>query len=152
MQKRIFFVFIATLALFSYGSLAQAHQDKAMKQENPHSMTIELSGGAEVPGPGDTDGSGTANLKLDHAKGELCYDISVKGIEAPTAAHIHAGAAGKSGAVKVALKKAADGAWKGCVSADKTLLDDIMKKPGDYYVNVHTADFPNGAIRGQLGK
>lgn len=152
MQKRIIFVFIATLALFGFGGLTQAKTERVTAQDSPHSMTIDLSGGAEVPGPGDTDGSGTANLKLDHAKGELCYDISVKGIEPPTAAHIHAGAAGKSGAVKVAFKKAADGAWKGCVSADKTLLDDLMKKPGEFYVNVHTADFPNGAIRGQLGK
>ena len=76
----------------------------------------------------------------------------MKDIEAPTAAHIHAGAAGKSGAVKVQFKKASDGSWKGCVGADKALLNDIMTKPGEYYVNVHTADFPNGAIRGQLGK
>ncbi len=152
MQKRIFFVFIATLALFGFGGLTQAKSERATSQDSQHSMTIDMSGGAEVPGPGDTDGSGTANLKLDHAKGELCYDISVKDIEAPTAAHIHAGAAGKAGAVKVPLKKAADGSWKGCVSADKTLLNDIMKKPGEFYVNVHTADFPNGAIRGQLGK
>lgn len=152
MQKRIFFVFIATLAVLSFGGLTQAQSDKAPMKGNPHVMTITLSGGAEVPGPGDANGSGTANLKLDHGKGELCYDISVKEIEAPTAAHIHAGAMGKSGDVKIALKKAADGSWKSCVAADKTLLHEIMKNPGEYYVNVHTADFPNGAIRGQLGK
>ncbi|MBS1786273.1 MAG: CHRD domain-containing protein [Acidobacteria bacterium] len=34
----------------------------------------------------------------------------------------------------------------------KSQINDIMKNPGNYYVNVHTAEFPNGAIRGQLGK
>jgi hypothetical protein len=27
---------------------------------------------------------------------------------------------------------------------------DVLAHPGDYYVNVHTADFPGGAVRGQL--
>jgi hypothetical protein len=33
---------------------------------------------------------------------------------------------------------------------DKNLLKDILRSPQDYYVNVHTAPFPNGAFRGQL--
>jgi hypothetical protein len=115
-------------------------------------MTIQLSGGAEVPGPGDADGSGATELTINHDKGEICYDITVKDIQEVTAAHIHTGAMGKSGGPKVTFKKAADGAWKGCTSADKALLNDLMKNPGNYYVNVHNKEFPNGALRGQLGK
>ena len=148
MRRTSIIVSICALTVFATTFLVTA---KTPVSEE-HAMKILLSGGAEVPGPGDTDGTGTAGLKVNTGKNEICYDITVKDIQAPTAAHIHSGAAGASGDVKVSLSKAADGKWKGCVAVDKALLDDILKNPGNYYVNVHTADFPNGAIRGQLGK
>jgi CHRD domain len=152
MRKMTLFVSVAALAIFTFGGFVKARSEKATGQEKTHTMTIQLSGGAEVPGPGDTDGSGEAKLTINHDKGEVCYDITVNNIQAPTAAHIHVGAASKSGGPKVTFKSAADGAWKGCASADKALLSDLMKNPGNYYVNVHNKEFPNGALRGQLGK
>lgn len=152
MRKIMLFVSVAALAIFTFGSFTEAREDKAAGQEKTHTKMIELSGGAEVPGPGDADGSGEAKITLNHDKGEICYDITVKNIQEVTAAHIHVGAAGKSGGPKVAFKKAADGAWKGCASADKALLNDLMQNPGNYYVNVHNKEFPDGALRGQLGK
>lgn len=148
MKRTAILVSISALTLFAATFFVSARTTPTQE----HAMKIDLSGGAEVPGPGDTDGAGTVGLTVNSGKSEICYDIAVKGIQAPTAAHIHAGAAGSSGAVKVPFKKAADGSWKGCVAVDKALLDDIMKNPGNYYVNVHTSEFPNGAIRGQLGK
>jgi CHRD domain len=152
MRKMALFVSVAALAIYTFGDFAGARSEKATGQGKTHTMTIQLSGGAEVPGPGDTDGSGEAKLTINHDKGEVCYDITVKNIQEPTAAHIHIGAAGKSGGPKVTFNKAADGSWKGCASADKALLNDLMKSPGNYYVNVHNKEFPNGALRGQLGK
>lgn len=115
-------------------------------------MTVTMTGAAEAPTQGDTDGSGTASITLNHGKGEVCYDLTVQDIQTPTAAHIHAGAAGASGPPKVTLKADAQGMWKGCVAADKALIKDIMQNPANYYVNVHNAEFPGGALRGQLGK
>lgn len=156
MRKTFLFV-VVTLALFAFGNLALAQKEKTKDKtkDQAHAgspMMVELSGKAEVPGPGDPDGSGTASITLDHDKGQVCYDITVKDIQTPTAAHIHTGAAGKSGGPKVTFKAAADGAWKGCASADKTLIKDLMENPANYYVNVHNAEFPNGAVRGQLAK
>ena len=150
MRKMILFVSVAILAL-TLGGLTQAKTGKTKAAVQEHTMKIAMTGGAEVPGPGDTDGAGTANLTFNHDKGEVCYDFTVSNIDTPTAAHIHEGAVGKAGGPKVPFK-AVNGAWKGCVPADKAVIESIMKNPGGFYVNVHNKEFPNGAIRGQLGK
>jgi len=114
--------------------------------------TVKLTGAAEVPGPGDNDGSGTIKLTFNPDKGEVCYELSVTNIQEATAAHIHEGAAGQDGPVKVGLDAPKAGTAQGCKSADAALVKTIMQNPVQYYVNVHTADFPKGAVRGQLVK
>jgi hypothetical protein len=109
-------------------------------------------GSAEVPGPGDNDGRGTATITLNPDKGEVCYSLTVVNIKEATAAHIHEGAAGKAGAVKVALEAPKTGTAMGCKQAEATLIEAIMQHPDNYYVNVHSAEFPQGAVRGQLTK
>jgi len=114
--------------------------------------SITLSGTAEVPGPGDEDGSGTAQVTLHAAQGEVCYEITVAAIDDATAAHIHAGLAGASGAPVVDLNVATNG-LSGCVSGMAgDLLTQIQENPSAYYLNVHTDAFPAGAVRGQLGE
>jgi hypothetical protein len=114
----------------------------------------KLTGASEVPAA-DTDGSGTAVIRVNHGKKRVCWQLSVSGIGAATAAHIHKAAAGVNGPVVVALS-APDGTTgkaSGCATVtDRALLKDLIKKPGDYYVNVHNVESPGGAVRGQLGK
>ena len=50
------------------------------------------------------------------------------------------------------LKAPATGSSKDCVALEKEKILDIIKNPANYYVNVHNADFPDGAVRGQLTK
>ena len=38
----------------------------------------------------------------------------------------------------------------GCVAGDAAVVSAIVADPSGYYVNVHTPEFPAGAIRGQL--
>lgn len=151
MRKTFLFTLVITFALFLYGGLTLAQKDKD-KDHGGRPLSAKLTGATEVPGPGDTDGSGTAKLTLNHGKGEICYDLSVKNIQAATLAHIHAGAAGQAGDVKVTFDPPSNGASKGCVTVDQALLKDIMQNPGNYYVNVHNAEFPKGALRGQIAK
>lgn len=115
-------------------------------------LSATLTGAAEVPGPGDPDGSGTAEITLDDDDNEVCWDIDVTNITLPaTAAHIHIGAAGVAGGIEVTLSAPdASGNATGCVDAADALVDDIIATPGAFYVNVHTSDFPDGAVRGQL--
>lgn len=109
-----------------------------------------LTGAAEVPGPGDADGNGTLTVTPGESGTQLCIDLSVSGIAAPTAAHIHKGAAGSDGAPVVPLPTPTGGHAAACVDADPAVVAAILADPAGYYVNVHTADFPKGAIRGQL--
>jgi hypothetical protein len=109
-----------------------------------------LRGAAEVPGPGDPDGKGSAAINIPSDKSELCYKVSVKDIGPATMAHLHSGSATQAGPVSVTLTAPATGNSSGCVVISPELADAIRKSPEAYYVNVHNAEFPNGAIRGQL--
>jgi hypothetical protein len=113
-------------------------------------LHASLSGSAEVPKA--SNGTGKATITLDDAKGKVCWSFkSLKGIPGASASHIHAGKAGKAGAVVVPL--GAKFKTSGCqTGVSKSLIKKIVKSPGSYYVNVHNAKFPNGAARGQLKK
>lgn len=113
-------------------------------------FTTTLTGPVEVPGPGDPDGTGSANITVKLPEKQVCYELSVSGIATPTAAHIHEGAAGVAGPPVVSLDAPASGASKGCVDVTAKLAAQILSHASRYYVNVHTDDFPAGAIRGQL--
>ncbi len=112
-------------------------------------LSAKLSGAAEVPGPGDPDGSGKAQIVLNQGRGEVCFKITVTDIADPTGAHIHVGEADVSGGVVVNFDVPLNG-LSGCVEVEADLIKDIRRNPSGYYVNVHNADFPPGAIRGQL--
>jgi len=143
MRKFMLSLFVLTLALLTFAHLAAADEMK---------VKATLTGAAEVPGPGDTDGGGTVQVTLNPDKGEVCYEMTVTKIDEATAAHIHEGAAGKDGPVKVGLDTPKGGSAKGCKTADAAAVKEIMANPANYYVNVHNGAFPKGAVRGQLAK
>ncbi|MEO6651805.1 MAG: CHRD domain-containing protein [Ilumatobacteraceae bacterium] len=98
---------------------------------------------------GDADGSGTAKLDIDGATGRVCYELTTSGISAITVAHIHQGGVGQDGPVVVDFNVPANGT-KGCVFADPMVTASIVANPAGFYVNVHTTEYPNGAIRAQV--
>ena len=117
-------------------------------------FTTTLTGAAEVPGPGDPDGSGVATLRLNPGQEEVCFDLAVTNITLPaTGAHIHVGSVTDFGPIVVHLTApGTSGTSSGCVPADRALLLDIIHNPEQYYVNVHTLPlYGAGAVRGQLG-
>ena len=114
-------------------------------------LSTTLSGAAEVPGPGDADGTGTASITVNPGLGRICYWLDVSGIEPAVAAHIHIAPAGVAGPVVVPLAAPTSGSSSGCADVDRDLALAIIRDPAAYYVNVHNADHPAGALRGQLG-
>jgi hypothetical protein len=115
-------------------------------------LEAALTGAAEVPGPGDPDGSGEAFFTLNQGQGEICFQLTVADIAPATAAHIHRGAEGVPGPVVVGLIPPTSGFSSGCISVDRELIKEIRQNPSAFYANVHNSPFPAGAIRGQLGK
>jgi hypothetical protein len=115
-------------------------------------LSASLTGAAEAPGPGDADGSGTANITVNPGQEDICFELAVSDIAPATAAHIHSGVVGVPGPVVVSLAAPTSGTSSGCVSVDRALAIDIIQNPENYYINVHNADHPAGALRGQLSR
>ncbi|HNX50750.1 MAG TPA: PKD domain-containing protein [Thermoanaerobaculaceae bacterium] len=105
--------------------------------------------GFREAGGGDPDGTGFAALLVDGA--DAYYYLWVNNITSPTGARIHSGRARQSGGVLVDLQPSfTDGVATGRVTLDAATASTILTHPEDTYFNVPNADFPDGALRGQL--
>jgi len=112
-------------------------------------LEAQLSGANEVPS-GDPDGSGWARLTLNQGQGTIDFEVYVENIGTIVGGHIHAAPAGSNGGVVVNL--GLQNSLVGSVEVDPELIKAIRQNPENYYVNVHTTEFPGGAVRGQLTK
>jgi len=113
-----------------------------------HAYIANLTGAQETP-PNDSDSLGMAFMFLD-PQGRLCYAISFTRLStAEVAAHIHGPAApGASANVLFALTPAGN-PKNGC-AGPLSATDKKNLKKGLLYLNIHSAKFPNGEIRGQV--
>ena len=95
--------------------------------------------------------SGT--ITVNTAKHNICYEITTHDLKDMTMSHIHLGKKGVEGKVVVTLNvknfnmKAMGHA---CVKVSAGVAKQIFANPSHYYFNVHTRQFPNGAVRAQL--
>jgi hypothetical protein len=148
---------LGSLVLLFSLSLATA---SAAHHPGAHIFVVELTGEAEVPGPGDPDATGTVAILVVPAADLICYQLTWQNIDGTVfGAHIHEGAEDEAGPIVVSLfggplgpstAFSGTGSFQSCTRSAEA--DDIAENPENYYVNIHTADFPNGAIRGQLTK
>jgi hypothetical protein len=147
---------IVLLAALAAAALVALPATAAKKPAKEYDLLAPLIGSEERPGPGDPDGFGAADLRIKGNK--VCFRIIAEGIGTVTAAHIHKAPKGSPGPVEVDLfsfkgkNQTLPPRITGCAKTTTAIAKAIAKKPGDYYVNVHNADFPNGALRGQLTK
>jgi hypothetical protein len=117
-------------------------------------LAATLTGAAEVPGPGDTNGAGLFEARVNPGTERICYTLSASSIDQATAAHIHQGGPSEAGDPVLTLDTpdGDDDDSEDCQDIDRGLAQALIQNPADYYVNIHTGPFPQGAIRGQLSK
>ena len=109
---------------------------------------VALKGTNEKPAA-PASNKGKVELTLNTTTGKVCWYFKLTKIDGkPSQAHIHKGKAGVSGNIVVPL--GANYKRQGCTSAAKPLVRSIAGHRASYYVNVHNAKHPLGAMRGQL--
>jgi hypothetical protein len=126
-------------------------QLRSSQRGAPGALVATVKGSSEVGG-GDAGGYGSFTAIRDGDT--LCYGITVANLGKPTMAHIHMGAAGTNGDPVVTLRAPASGdpGFSAACLEDVGGLDNIFSTPAQFYVNVHTSAFPDGAARGQLAR
>jgi hypothetical protein len=105
-----------------------------------------------VPATGAPSASGLARVTLDPERGQVCWELTLSGVDAPTAAHLHTAPVGAVGPVTVPLMAVASGPATGCATVPAELVASVAAHPQGFYVDVHDDAFPAGAVRGQLGR
>ncbi len=143
MRHRALF-FSAVVGLLFVGSLSA------------QTLGAVLTGSQETPAPCATQGSGNATVTFDSTRQNINVTITVANLGSPiNNFHIHEGAAGVSGPVVLNLIGLGGTFVNGTMTGtfpvtDAALVGRMLQNPGNFYVNVHTAQCPGGAIRGQL--
>ncbi|MCX4828695.1 CHRD domain-containing protein [Streptomyces sp. NBC_01016] len=146
---------IAVSAVVGAAAVTGLAAPQALAVESEGTETVlatSLNGANEVPA-GDRDG---AALEFVRVKGDqVSVAVKWRGVGKPTALHLHEGAKGANGDVRVDFTKVLGDAKghrvTGSVTVkDTALLGRLTADPGAFYTNLHTAAFPKGAVRGQL--
>ncbi len=118
--------------------------------------SVNMTGAAEVPGPGDPDGSAIGTITINDATGAISWSLTYANIAAPSDMHIHGPAApvGVAAGVFVGLGVVTTGGAGTLINSLTTSAANalaINTSPTNFYMNIHNAAFPGGAVRGQLG-
>ncbi len=157
---------LTALPLFMVASLfiiSSCESDAELKRTSDYSKTgIALTGAQETPAVPST-ALGTMDVSYTRSSKILTYTINWSGLTgAVAAAHIHglAPTGYAAGVVQTfstsAITRCATVSNTSCGTYKGTLLvDDVIVKEADlingvYYVNLHTAAYPGGEIRGQI--
>ena len=113
------------------------------------SVSTTLTASPVTPKSG-SKGRARIVVQLDTKHGKACWTITTKGVVGGRllSAHVHKGKPGKLGPVVLPLGDRYE--KTGCVIARPSVVAAVAKAPKSYYVDIHSARFVNGALRGQL--
>jgi hypothetical protein len=159
---------IAFASVVVVGGLLLGPAESAMAAFRVDVLGSLMTGGQEIgpggPGAGDANGfGGSIVVGLNTEPDTLCYILVAQEIAPAVAAHIHNAAAGANGPIVVHFMAPTNGFAADCVTEGELMpngqpvftnpaigVDEIVANPQNFYTNVHNAEFPAGAIRGQL--
>jgi len=151
-----------TLALIATSFVAM---QQIQAQEGNYIITF-LSGKDEVP-PTESNATAWAKFQSVDNGSQLSYGVSISGLKEITGAHIHNGSEGQNGDIVAILSngKSAEVGEDATISLKGNITKDDLQGPledkeisdlvslmrnGSAYVNVHTNEYKDGAIRGQI--
>lgn len=144
-------VVVLTFGLAACGSSSPSGATRASAAHARPTRTyhVQMTGAAE--GKSIAPNATGAAVIAFHGQSVVCWRFAhLHGFTNPTGAHIHVGARGRTGPILVALSTSPTLRHRGCVRLGPATTKKIWAAPSNYYVNVHSAKYPQGAVRGQL--
>ena len=111
--------------------------------------TATLRGNTDPARPGDPDGSGRASVTVHLGRELLCVAVIASATEPVSSIHLHEASATSTRPIVTAPAPASEGS-PACFGVDREVLRKIRRNPAGHYVEVHNAEFPDGALRGFL--
>lgn len=137
--------------------LAQRQQNPPQGQTGIRAIPVdgrqECTDAGNCGSVGDQDGRATVDLTFSADESQVCWRIfDVTNVALPsTGWHVHRAPVGRNGPIVLPLGTVSRSGDTGCATGVAVnLVRDMRANPGNYYVNLHNRQFPNGAIRGQL--
>jgi CHRD domain len=138
----------------------------SIQAQEGETFFANLSGKDEAP-PTKSSATGWAKFQTDENGTQVFYWINISGFNEITGIHIHNGSAGQNGDIVVTIsgQESAKDGGNSTISLKGNITKDDLEGPlkgkelgelvglmsdGNAYVNVHTVEFQNGAIRGQI--
>lgn len=171
-MRKLRSVSLAAAAVAVSAATWAGHLNPVLEAELDGREEVNTSGNSAIVG--DPDGRGEVyvfGIDGDPTRTTLCYVLivhKIAGLDQPPgggrAAHIHMGARGTNGPVVANLAWPQDGQAADCLHVGEVLPSgapafptaigpaDIFAHPTGFYVNVHNAEYPGGAVRGQLSQ
>jgi hypothetical protein len=164
LHKQLLTITSMLAAIISIG-IASVTLNFIQAQEG-ETFSANLLGKDEVP-PTDSNATGWAKFQTDENGTQVFYWINISGFNEITGTHIHKGSAAQNGNIVVTLsgQESAKNGGNSTISLKGNITKDDLEGPlkgkelgelvslmsdGNAYVNVHTVEFQNGAIRGQI--
>ena len=140
-QPGVFVILIIFVAAVSFVVGSEQFKSSRMK-------SIVLNGTSLVSA--DRHASGNFKYRISESESQICYELKVTNVAMPTSVTISLGRLENSGAAPLSLQVPKQDTLQGCATVDADRLSDMVRHPSNYYVNVLNAEFPAGAMVGQL--
>ncbi|TWT24348.1 CHRD domain-containing protein [Planomicrobium sp. CPCC 101110] len=154
MKKRMALPLASVLAVAGFaGSVFAAHEGQDFMAElTPDQEPMEV----------ESDASGDAHVQFSEDGMSLEFTVNAENLENTLAGHFHSGAPGENGPVVLPIFENDEPMdYNGEVATGTFTEEDLSGEmswdefteamvAGDIYVNLHTEEYPDGEIRGQV--